>query len=185
MNQTDALTQFICDLNSLGAPYMITGAYAVSYFGLPRTTHDLDIVIEVKLADLGRFFRTFRKGYLVDNNMAENAVQYKTHFTIIHEKSDLRIDLWILKGTAGEAKKFERRKKVSLFGAATFIISAEDMLLTKLEWFGRSKNTKHLDDAVGIIKVQGGKLNKVYLKGIIEKSGLKKYWNMAVERAKE
>ncbi|OGQ48446.1 MAG: hypothetical protein A3I09_01665 [Deltaproteobacteria bacterium RIFCSPLOWO2_02_FULL_47_10] len=47
MNQTEALVQFISDLNSLSVPYMITGAYAVSYFGLPRATHDLDIVMAV------------------------------------------------------------------------------------------------------------------------------------------
>ena len=55
MNQTEALVQFISDLNSLSVPYMITGAYAVSYFGLPRATHDLDI------AYYGRFSLILRR----------------------------------------------------------------------------------------------------------------------------
>ncbi len=185
MNQLDALTQFIRDLNSLGVPYMITGAYAVSYFGLPRATHDLDIVVGIKSIDIDKICRKFAKGYIVDKDMVENAVQYRTHFSIIHNKSDLKIDLWILKETSGEKKKFVRRKKVSLFGVSTYIISAEDMVLTKLEWFKRSKNTKHLDDVVGIIKVQARKLDKAYIKRTLEKLGIKKYWDMAVEKAKD
>jgi hypothetical protein len=184
MNQIGALTQFISDLNSLRIPYMITGAYAVSYFGLPRATHDLDIVVEIKSVDIDKICRKFAKGYIIDEAMIENAVQYCTHFTIIHDKSDLKIDFWVLKETISEKKKFTRRKEVSLFGAPTFIISAEDMVLTKLEWFKRSKNTKHLDDVVGIIRVRAGKLNKAYIMGALEKLGIKKYWDVAVEKSK-
>lgn len=184
MNPAEALTQFISDLNSLGVSYMITGAYAVSYFGMPRATHDLDIVVEIRTIDLDKICRKFAKEYIVDKDMAENAVQYRTHFSIIHTKSDLKIDLWVLKGISSEKTKFARRKKVSLFGASAYIISAEDMVLTKLEWFKRSKNTKHLDDVVGIIKVQAGKLNKAYIMGVLEKLGIKKYWNLAVEKSK-
>ncbi len=185
MNHTDALTQFIGDLNSLGVPYMITGAYAVSYFGMPRATHDLDIVVEIKSIDIDKICRKLAKVYIVDKDMVENAVQDRTRFSIIHDKSDLNIDLWILKETPGEIKKFARRKKVSLFGAPTYIIAAEDMILTKLEWFKRSKNTKHFDDVVGIVKVQAGKLDKTYITGALEKLGIKKYWQKAVGKAKD
>jgi hypothetical protein len=162
---------------------MITGAYAVSYFGLPRATHDLDIVIEINPADIERVVRKFSREYVVDKGMTENAVQYRTHFSIIHIKTDLKIDLWILKETASEIEKFARRKKVSLLGVLTYIISAEDMIITKLEWFKRSKNTKHLDDAVGIIKVQSGRLNRKYIKQTVKKLGIKKYWDIAAERS--
>jgi hypothetical protein len=140
---------------------MITGAYAVSYFGLPRATHDLDIVIEIKPEDIQKLFRTFtkRNGYIIDKDMVDNALQYATHFSIVRSTGDLKVDFWILKSKTSEKNRFERRKKISLFGVSTYIISAEDIVLTKLEWFKRSKNTKHMDDAIGIIKVQAGKEN--------------------------
>lgn len=185
MNQTEALTQFISNLNSLRVPYMVTGAYAVSYFGLPRATHDLDIVVEIKLTDLDKICRKFAKEYIVDKGMAENAVRYSTHFSIVHAKGDIKIDFWVLKDKASERARFERRKKISLFSRSTYIISAEDMVLTKLEWFKRSKNTKHLDDAIGIIKVQAGKLDKHYITRNLEKFGIKKYWGTAVKKAKD
>ncbi|MBI2341253.1 MAG: hypothetical protein HYU98_00765, partial [Deltaproteobacteria bacterium] len=147
-------------------------------------THDLDVVIEIKLADFNKVCRKFAKRYMIDADMVANALQYSTHFSIIHNKSDLKIDFWILKESSSEKEKFGRRKKVSLFGMPTYIISAEDMVLTKLEWFKRSNNTKHLDDAVGIIRVQAGKLNKAYIMRALEKLGIKRYWNKAVKKAK-
>jgi hypothetical protein len=40
-----ALTQVAGTLSRLNVPYMLTGAVAVSYYGAPRTTHDIDVVI--------------------------------------------------------------------------------------------------------------------------------------------
>lgn len=185
MNQTEALIRFIGDLNSLKIPYMITGAYAVSYFGLPRATHDLDIVVEIMPADIAKVCRKFAKEYIVDKDMVENAVRYSTHFSIVRAKGDLKVDFWVLKDKANERARFKRCKKISLFGESTHIISAEDMILTKLEWFKRSKNTKHFDDVVGIIKIQAEKLDMSYITGLLDKLGIKKYWQTAVEKAKQ
>ena len=182
MNQIESLTRFINELNSLRISYMITGAYAVSYFGLPRATHDLDIVVEIKPKDIDEICRKFVKEYLVDKDMVENAVRYGTHFSIICTSGDLKIDFWILKNKPSEQDRFGRRKKISLFGEPTYIISVEDMLLIKLEWFKRSKNTKHLDDAIGILKVQAGKLDKRYISAALKKFGIKRYWNLAVKK---
>lgn len=184
MNQIESLTKFIGELNALRIPYMITGAYAVSYFGLPRATHDLDIVVEIKPTDVDKIYRKFSNEYIMDKNMVENAIQYQTHFSIIHTNDDLKIDFWVLKNKIGEQGRFGRRKKISLFGESTYIISAEDMVLTKLEWFKRSKNTKHMDDVIGIIKVQAGRLDKRYIMSKLEYFGIKKYWSLAIERAK-
>lgn len=184
MSQTNLLKQFIGELNSLGIPYMISGAYAVSYFGLPRATHDLDIVIEIKPCDVVKICQKFKKNYIVDKGMIENAAQHGTHFSMIHSSGNLKFDLWVLKRKVSERERFNRRKKISLFEETTYIISAEDLILTKLEWFRRSKNTKHMDDAAGIIKVQAGNLDRRYLLSAVEKSGIRKYWNTAVKKQK-
>lgn len=38
-------------LTKAGIEYMVTGGVAVSFWGFPRTTHDIDIVIEAKKED--------------------------------------------------------------------------------------------------------------------------------------
>lgn len=185
MNQVEVLSYFLKALNSLRIPYMITGAYAVSYYGMPRATHDLDVVIEIAAKDIEKICRKLKKTCEIDEKMIENAVQYRTHFSVIYSKGDLRADLWILKNKPIENVKFERRQKISLFSVSTFMISPEDIILTKLDWYKRSKNTKHLDDAVGIIKVQDKKLDTIYIKNVIDKLEIKKYWEQAVRFSKQ
>jgi hypothetical protein len=164
---------------------MITGAYAVSYYGMPRATHDLDVVIDISHTDVDRIYKELKKTCEIDKDMVENAAMYRTHFSIIYSKGDLRADLWVLKDKPVENTKFERMRKVSLFGVQTFIISPEDILLTKLDWYNRSKNTKHMDDAVGIIRVQGKKLDAAYIKKMLVKLDIEKYWGQAVELSKQ
>lgn len=182
MNQIRSLEHFLKKINSLEIKYMITGAYAVSYYGLPRSTHDLDVVIAIKKTDVEQICRSLKKDYIIDREMIENAVQFHTHFSIVHSTSNFKADFWILKPKENELKKFNRRIKTSLFGIATFIISPEDLIITKLEWYKRSKHQKHLDDAKGIINVQAGRLDERYLSSLVEECSLKKYWKTAVHK---
>lgn len=184
MKQVEALSHFLKALNSLRVAYMITGAYAVSYYGMPRATHDLDVVVEIAAKDVKKISRELKRTCEIDEEMIENAVQYRTHFSVIYSKGYLKADFWILKNKPLENIKFKRRREISLFGVSTFMISPEDIILTKLDWYKRSKNTKHLDDVVGIIKVQDKKLDTIYIKNMLDELGIRKYWVQAVELSK-
>lgn len=183
MKQADALVFFLKTINSLHIPYMITGAFAVSFYGIPRATHDVDVVVEISGEDVNKICRELSKKYEIDRAMVENAIQFKTHFSIIHVKSDLKADFWVLKNSQDEIKKFARRQKISLLGTTTFMISAEDMIITKLGWFQRFANTKHMEDVVGIIKVQHDNLDIRYIKKMLKQFALEKYWMQAVKLA--
>lgn len=39
---------------------MITGAYAVSFYGRPRTTHDIDINISISINDVKKIYNAFK-----------------------------------------------------------------------------------------------------------------------------
>lgn len=184
MKQVDSLTHFLRSVNSTHIPYMITGAYAVSYYGMPRATHDVDVVIAITAEDVEKICKGLKKNYELDREMIENAVLFRTHFSIIHLKSDLKADLWVLKDNAVENAKFKRKQKVSLFGVSTYMISPEDIIITKLDWYKRSKNSKHMDDVIGIIKVQSNKLDLTYMRGLFGKLGIEKYWKQAVKSSK-
>lgn len=186
MNQADALKAAIKLLNKAQFPYMITGAYAVSYYGEPRATHDLDVVVEISESDIEKICRTFRSGgYEFDRDMIDNAVAYHSHFTVIHSKSNMRIDFWMVKSKKPDQTRFARRRKVKLFELPAGMISPEDIILVKLKWFAESKNTKHFNDAVGIIKVQQGRLDSPYVAEWLKPLGIKKFWRKACAEAKK
>lgn len=184
MNQTEALRAVIKLLNRAQLPYMITGAYAVSYYGEPRATHDLDIVMEISKGDVEKVCGIFNgAGYEFDRDMVDNAAAYHSHFTVIHSVSNLRIDFWMAKDREPDRLRFSRRRKIELFGLSTFTISPEDLILVKLEWFAGSKNSKHFDDAVGIIRVQGDSLDSRYIVEHLGTEKVRRCWKKAFAEA--
>lgn len=50
----DLLARVTALLGAVGIPYMLTGSFASTLFGAPRTTQDIDIVIEPTLGTLER-----------------------------------------------------------------------------------------------------------------------------------
>ncbi|MCP5020245.1 MAG: hypothetical protein GY930_00580 [bacterium] len=49
------LPRIVARLDAAGVPYMVTGSVASSNHGIPRTTHNVDLVIDPKPAELRAF----------------------------------------------------------------------------------------------------------------------------------
>jgi hypothetical protein len=47
MNEQELLADCLRRLNRSGVTYYLTGSMAGNYWGIPRTTHDLDFVIQL------------------------------------------------------------------------------------------------------------------------------------------
>jgi hypothetical protein len=60
--------------------------------------------------------------------------------------------------------EFGRRAPRDVMGTSAMVASAEDVLLSKLEWSLKSGSSRQLDDARGIAVVQGGRLDLQYLR---------------------
>jgi hypothetical protein len=59
MQPLELLTAFVAPLEKSGIPYFITGSVASIFYGEPRLTHDIDIVIHLSKIDLSRFSSFF------------------------------------------------------------------------------------------------------------------------------
>jgi hypothetical protein len=54
--EVEFLVDVLYRLNQLGVEYMLTGSMASNYWGIPRTTHDVDFVILLKPDQVDTFF---------------------------------------------------------------------------------------------------------------------------------
>lgn len=60
MQSPDLLGVFIAPLEKSGVPYFVTGSVASIFYGEPRLTHDIDVVIHLSKDDPARFSSFFR-----------------------------------------------------------------------------------------------------------------------------
>src|SRR5688500_10096567 len=66
MTEQELLVDCLARLNKLGADYYLTGSMASNYWGIPRTTHDLDFVVRIEPEAVKRMVEIFRDDYYVD-----------------------------------------------------------------------------------------------------------------------
>ncbi len=151
-------------LDELGIPYLITGGIAVLVWGRPRFTADVDVVVELRLEDLGKLAGKLKEleGY-VDESELRRALEREDEFNFIDANSGIKVDFWILKSDAFDRSRLDRRQRKEFLGYKIAITSPEDLILIKLQWYKNSGSSRHLEDVESIIAISGDKLDFNYL----------------------
>jgi hypothetical protein len=143
---------------------MITGSTASSAHGAERTTRDIDLVIDPDLASLRRLLASLPpKDYYVSEEAAREALLRRGQFNVVDVSTGWKLDLIVRKSRAWSEEEFRRRVPTRLLGVAAYIATPEDVILSKLEWARAGESERQLEDAAGILAVQGPGLDRAYL----------------------
>lgn len=181
MNATDiitALEPFIEVLETLQVPYQIGGSVASSAQGLPRATLDVDLVADVRPSHVAPLVERLEDRYYIDGDMIRQAVSRRTSFNIIHLDTALKIDVFAIKPRAYDLAAFQRRYQGTLGDSAEstrfYLVSPEDVILNKLEWYhkGGGVSDRQWQDILGVMRVQGSRLDRAYLQLWAENLGV-------------
>ena len=165
---------------------MLTGSIASSIHGTPRATHDVDIVIAPDRDSLSVLLDSFSESeYYVSREAALAALSSEGQFNVIDFTTGWKIDFIIRKSTPFGRDAFARRITMELEGIPLSIASAEDVLVSKLDWARRAPSERQLDDVAGIIMEQGASLDTAYVEHWVTLLGLTFQWNAAKARAIE
>lgn len=156
--------------------YMLTGSLATSFWGIPRSTHDIDVVIALKPTDIEKMKLAFKNQFYLSKKAAQEAWEKKSMFNLIHSDTGLKVDFWILQFDPYHQKAFQRRKTVKIYGEKINLAAPEDTIISKLLWYQKSQSQKHLDDIRGILAVQSNKIDRNYIKEWAEKLKIEEIW---------
>jgi hypothetical protein len=112
---------------------MLSGSFASAYYGSPRATQDIDLVIEATPVQLLAFVQLLpSEEYHADVDAALDAHKHESLFSVIDLASGWKIDLIIRKSRDFSEEEFRRRQLVKLEGLSLFVASAEDVVVSKL-----------------------------------------------------
>lgn len=165
-------------LVTAGIPYMVTGSVASSFHGEPRATRDVDLVIDPTPDALDRFVNELPADvFYGDLHAARAAMAERGQFNVIENASGWKVDLMIRKDRPFSVEEFSRREPVELLGVPTFVASAEDLVIAKLEWAKVGGSERQLRDVAAILAVSGDGLDYPYVERWVSALGLGEVWS--------
>ncbi|MBI4484920.1 MAG: nucleotidyl transferase AbiEii/AbiGii toxin family protein [Acidobacteria bacterium] len=133
-------------LESAGIPYMLTGSIAAGYYAQPRMTRDIDVVIEVVPDDAERLATVFAADFAVSVDAIRAAISRRGLFNLIHVEAVTKVDFVVRKDAPYRIEEFRRRRRVEIGGHPFWIVSPEDLVLSKLAWAKTSRSELQLRD---------------------------------------
>ena len=183
-SQRDFLRCITGLLEQAGIPYMVAGSVSSSFYGNPRSTRDVDIVIDPDRKGLDSFLNTLGPEYYVSRPAALEALESRGMFNIIDTRNSWKVDLIIRKTRPFSREEFRRRRSAELMGVTTWIVSPEDSILSKLEWTKGRQSSLQLQDATQVLIVQWEKLDFEYLRRWARQLGVAEQLDAIIEQAR-
>ncbi len=171
MNELDILKDVSTKLEKSGINYMLSGSLAMSYYAQPRLTRDIDIVLELSSIFTNKFCGLFRDEYMVTEEMVNEAITHQSMFNIIHNQAIIKVDFIIRKNSKYRKTEFERRRKIKIGDFSTYIVSIEDLVISKLDWLKESGSELQKRDVKNLLNC---KYDREYVKLWTEELGLDK-----------
>lgn len=168
--------------------YLVGGSLASAVSGEPRSTLDVDLVVELTEKDVEPLVAALGDKFHVDADSIRRAVRERSSTNVIHYPTSTKVDLFIMGGSPIDAEQMNRRQRVQVSTEPDrwlYVHTPEDILLQKLRWYrmGNEVSDRQWRDILGIILVQGNRLDQPYLSHNAEALGVSELLQRALSEA--
>lgn len=145
-SELEVLRLVVGRLDAAGLPYMLTGSVALTCYGQPRGTRDLDIVVAVVSGEATRLAKLFAGEFYLDADVVRDAIERRSQFNMIHLEALIKVDMIVLPAEGYFVQAFGRRQRLAADGVECEVIAPEDLVLTKLWWARDTRSEVQLGD---------------------------------------
>lgn len=148
----EELLKYTCgQLEKKNIEYMLSGSIAMTIYATPRFTRDIDIVINLKKEDVNSFISIFTDTFYINNNTVLEEIEKKGMFNVIDQNSGYKIDFIIKKETDFRNEEFRRKVYKPIFNFNAWIVSPEDLFISKIIWIQSSPSDMQMSDLRALI----------------------------------
>jgi len=171
LNMISSLLEEVCvALNKVNISYMVSGSMAMTLYTIPRMTRDIDIIIELHKEDIDKFYDIFAGHAYIDKLTIEEEVKRRGMFNVIDHRTGYKIDFMLKKINEYRSVEFERRQFTTDFGFPMWVVSLEDLILSKLIWIQEYQSERQMEDIKNLLR--NDTADMAYIRDWCQKLGL-------------
>jgi hypothetical protein len=170
-NPAEAFTHLLGVLDRMEIGYEVVGSVASSAHGIPRTSLDIDLVVDIRPEQIEEFAAALQGEFYADADQITEAFARKRAANLIHLRTAWKFDLFPHGRDEYSRMEFSRRawREIRPDGVHTIecaVMSPEDLILRKLEWYraGGENSERQWNDLRGMCKTKGKQLDMGYLR---------------------
>jgi len=129
------IQKLISSLNKINLRYAFTGAFAVSYYGFPRLSADIDILVEKNKDRLLNLVDILQNsGFDITRADVLKAIEECSHFPVFFQKKMFPYFDFKVACEKDERLAIDNCKTINYHGLKCRIVSVEELIVKKLEW---------------------------------------------------
>jgi hypothetical protein len=176
----DALNLALQALKQIGVNCRVVGSMASSELGQSRTTWDADVVAALELRHVQPLIAALGTAFYADEELIREGIQNGSSFNLIHLETALKVDVFMPKN-----REYDRVAMMRFNPNSPDFMTAEDVLLGKLEWYRSTDETseRQWTDVIGILQVQAEKFDLEYARRWAQEIGVLDLLERAVREA--
>lgn len=175
------LFQFIDPLERAGIPYAIVGSVASSLYGEPRSTNDVDVLVQLSRTDAAKLASAFSPDdfYVPPAEVIEIELSrsHGGHINVIAIETMIKADFYPL--SAGETEWFSKRRELEIDGRKLWFATPETVIVNKLRFYREGGSEKHLRDIRGMLAASSDEIDRALIENTVAKLGLGEQWRKA------
>ena len=173
-------------LERCGLRYLVGGSLASSVSGEPRSTLDVDLVVELREEHVPPLLTALGESFYADGEAIRRAIRATSSANLVHLGTAIKVDLFVMGGSPIDAEQMDRRVRLQVGEGeerSLWFYTPEDILLQKLRWYrlGNEISDRQWRDVLGIALVQGAALDEDYLRRSARKLGVEDLLQRALE----
>ena len=174
MTTEEILCRVLDGLAAVDIPYVLVGSFASNVYGIPRATQDADFVVQLGPGKLAELTAVLGADFVLDPQWRFETITGTQRAILRERETEFIIELFRHSNEPHDRERFARRKPLSIRGRTAWVLSPEDVVITKLHWLLLADRKKDYIDVQNVIAVRGGALDWSYVESWCDRHGSRK-----------
>ena len=186
MLAVDPIWLFLDKLEKEEMNYFVTGSIASIFYGEPRLTHDIDLVLNLSNNDVYKFEKLFplNEFYCPPDEIIQIELRRNPygHFNLIHHKTGFKADVYLVGTDKLHEWAMEHKRRISFSPTQSlWLAPPEYVIIRKLEFYRDGGSDKHLRDIQAMLNLISNDLNHDFLNQALAERQLSTYWQKFIK----